>query len=127
MKKIILDTNFLLIPPQFKVDIFSEIDRICNFNYELSIIDKTVDELKKIIKTAKKGKDKAAAKLALALLKTRKIKKIKTKEGYVDNLILKSINKDCILATQDVLLRKEAVKKGAKVIFLRSKKYLILK
>lgn len=127
MKKIILDTNFLLIPAQFKVDIFSEIDRICNFNYELSIIDKTVDELKKIIKTAKKGKDKSAAKLALALLKTRKIKKIKTKEGYVDNLILKSINKDYILATQDALLKKKATKKGCRVIFLRLKKYLILK
>lgn len=127
MKKIILDTNFLMICGQFKVDIFSEIGRICNFNYELSIIDKTVDELKKIIKTAKKGKDKSAAKLALALLKTRKIKKIKTKEGYVDNLILKSINKDCILATQDALLKKKATKKGCRVIFLRSKKYLILK
>ncbi|MBW2991754.1 hypothetical protein KY345_00870 [Candidatus Woesearchaeota archaeon] len=31
MRKIILDTNFLLIPGQFKIDIFSEIRRICDF------------------------------------------------------------------------------------------------
>ena len=127
MKKIILDTNFLLIPAQFRVDIFSEIGRICNFNYELLIIDKTVDELNKIIKTAKKGKDRAAAKIALALLKQKKVKNVKTSKGNVDDLILKLINKDYILATQDALLRKKAIKIGVKVIFLRSKKYLLLK
>ena len=30
MKKILLDTNFLLIPFQFNVDIFAEINRIAN-------------------------------------------------------------------------------------------------
>ena len=42
--KIILDTNFLMIPSMFKVDIFSEIERICDFKYELCIVDKTLDE-----------------------------------------------------------------------------------
>jgi len=50
MRKIILDTNFLLIPAQFKVDIFSEIDRICSFTYSLFVLDKSVEELKKISK-----------------------------------------------------------------------------
>ena len=45
MKKIILDTNFLLIPAQFNVDIFSEIERICDFQYQLCIVDKTLSEL----------------------------------------------------------------------------------
>ena len=46
MKKIILDTNFLLIPAQFKVDIFDEIDRIMIEKYQLFVLDKTIDELK---------------------------------------------------------------------------------
>ena len=50
MKTVLLDTNFLLIPAQFKVDIFSEIDRICTFQYEIAVLDKTIDELNKIIK-----------------------------------------------------------------------------
>ncbi|MEA2036755.1 MAG: hypothetical protein U9O94_04565 [Nanoarchaeota archaeon] len=126
MKRIILDTNFLLIPTQFKVDIFSEIDRICLFNYKLYIVDKTIDELKKIIEKQKE-KHKLAAKIALAFIKKKKIAKIKTKEGHVDDLILDLLNKDTILATQDALLRKNAIKSGFSVIFLRSNKYLLLK
>ena len=70
MKKIILDTNFLLIPSQSKVDIFAEIDKICMFKYELCIVDKTIDELNNIIEK-QKGKHKAAAKLALQLIKSK--------------------------------------------------------
>ena len=35
MKKIILDTNFLITAIKFKVDIFTEINRICDFNYKI--------------------------------------------------------------------------------------------
>jgi len=124
--RIILDTNFLMICEQFKVDIFTEIDRICLFKYKLYVVDKTIDELKKIIEE-QKGKHKFAAKIALQLIKKKKISVIKTKEGHVDDLILDLLGKNTILATQDALLRKKAVKKGIKVIFLRSKNYLVLK
>lgn len=125
MKKIILDTNFLLIPVQFKVDIFSELDRVCLFAHRLYIVDKTLDELNKIIET-QKTKHKLAAKIALQLIKKKKVGILKTKEGKVDDLILDILGEDDILATQDALLRKKAVKKGNKVLFLRSKKYLVL-
>ena len=70
MKRIILDTNFLLIPIQFKVDIFTEIDKICIFPYKLYIIEGTIDELNKIIEwRAYKSKDKLSAKIGLELLK----------------------------------------------------------
>jgi len=126
MRKIILDTNFLLIPIQFKVDIFSEIDRICLFSYKLYIVDKAIDELKNIVKI-QKGKHKLAAKIALQLVKRKGVGVIKTNEGHVDDLILELLGKDYILATQDELLRRKAVKKGFKVIVLRSKKHLVLK
>ena len=86
----------------------------------------TIDELKKIVEKGK-GKHKSAAKVALQLVKKKNIGVIKTKEGHVDELILGLLGKDCVLATQDELLRKKAVKKGIKVIVLRSKKYLVLK
>ena len=125
MKKIILDTNFLLIPVQFKVDIFSEIDRICLFAYKLYIVDKTINELEKII-GKEKPKDKMAAKIALQLIKRKKVDIIKTSEGKVDDILLDLLGKDSILATQDALLRKKARKRGNQVIVLRSKKHLIL-
>ncbi len=124
MKRVILDTNFLLIPAQFKVDIFSEIDRICNFSYELAVLDKTIDELNKIIEE-QKGKNRAAARLALKLLKAKKVKIIKTKEkGLVDETILQLMTKEDIIATQDKALKNRIRKKGNKLIILKQKKYL---
>ena len=125
MKRIIIDTNFLLIPIQFKVDIFTEIDRICHFNYELSIFEKSIEELKDIIRE-QSGKSKKAAQFALKLVKLKNIKMIKSNQGYVDSLILKNINKNTIIATQDIKLKKELIERGASVIILRQKKYLQL-
>lgn len=125
MKEVILDTNFLMAVSQFKVDIFSEIERISDFKYELCIIDKTVDELESIIEN-QKGKNKAAAKLALSIIKTKKLKKIKTPEGTVDDLIIKISNKDTIVATQDMELKRKLREKRVPMIVLRQKKYLIL-
>jgi len=125
MKKIIIDTNFLLIPLQFKVDIFSEIDRICHFNYELSIFEKSIEELKNIIKKQSR-KNKKAAQFALNLIKLKKIHTIKSKQKDVDSLILENLDKDTIIATQDIKLKKELLQRDASVIILRQKKYLQL-
>ena len=53
-----LATNFLLIPVQFKVDIFSEIARIITFEYKLLVLDKTIEELKSIVETRKESTKK---------------------------------------------------------------------
>ncbi len=134
MKKIILDTNFLMIPHKFNVDIFSELHRICNFNYELFIVDSSIEELKRII-GKKSAKDKKGAKLALLLINAKKIGVIKTKENseqdfYVDlwilNNLVKDTNKNTFVATQDVGLKKELLKRGIPVITLRKKAHLIM-
>lgn len=125
MKKIMLDTNFLMIPLQFKVDIFSEFERICNFNYKLCIYRNSVNELNDIIKKQTQ-KHKKAAEFALKLIKLKNIEIIDSNEGYVDSLILENLDKDAIVATQDTNLRKEILKKNVPVIILRQKKYLQL-
>lgn len=124
MKKIILDTNLLMAIGQFNVDIFSEISRICDFKYELFVLDRQIGELEKISK--KSGKNKKAANLALALIKEKKVSIIKTKEKkHVDDLILEITEKDDVVATVDKNLKKRALSEGKKVIFLRQKKYLV--
>ena len=125
MKKIVLDTNFLLIPGQFKVDIFSELQRICHFNYELCIYEGSMDELKNITK-AGSGRDKSAAKLALQLIRAKSIKTIKSDEKYIDLAILDNAGRDSIIATQDIQLKKKLLEKGSSVVILRQKKYLRL-
>lgn len=124
---IILDTNFLLIPGQFKVDIFSEIDRIIDERYELAVIDKTLYELNKIISDKyQKMKDRDAAKLALQLLDAKLVNTIETEEGYADDILTKLAGKDTIIATNDQELKKRIKAKNCNVIVLRSKSTLEL-
>ena len=125
MKKILLDTNFLLIPAQFGVDIFSEIERICNFNYSLLVLEASVRELENIADTGK-SRDKKIAVAALKLLKSKGIGIIKSEEKYADDVILRSADKDTIVATQDMALKRKLAQKRASIIILRQKKYLQL-
>lgn len=122
MKKIILDTNFLMIPYQFNVDIFEEINRIMEEEYELIILDKIIEELEKITKS--KGKDAAAAKIALGLIEVKNVKIINTNEKKVDNAIVALADKDSIVATNDKVLKEKLKNKNIRIIYLRNKKYL---
>jgi hypothetical protein len=125
MRRIILDTNFLLVPGQFKVDIFSEIRRICDFAYKLYIVDRSIDELNKLADG--KSKDARAAKLGLSLMRAKHVSVIKTAgEGHVDDLIVAAVKKGDIAATQDINLKKRVKRKGARIITMRQKKFLIL-
>lgn len=118
MKKIILDTNFLLAIGQFHVDIFSELERICDFPYEVYILDKTIEELKRIIRTGRKGK--FAAKLALEFIKGR-VKLLEGRGNFVDNILVDLADKDTIIATQDRELKKRI---KTRIITIKQKKYL---
>ena len=124
MRKIILDTNFLMVPFQFKVDIFSEIERICKFNYRIYVYEQSSEELKNIIQK-QRGSHKKAAKMAIQLVKAKKPSIIK-RQGYVDDMILEDADAEAVVATLDIALRKKLLGKGVSVIILRQKKYLQL-
>lgn len=125
MKKVILDTNFLMIPLQFRVDIFSELNRICHFNYKLLVYGQTIDELKNVMQK-QSGKNKKVAQFALKLIKLKNIEIIESEQRDVDSLILENLDKDTIVATQDIMLKKEVLEKGSLVVILRKKKHLQL-
>ncbi len=124
MKTIILDTNFLVDCLAWKVDFFRELERILPFTYEMKVVDKTVDELDQIIKTAKPD-EKVGARLAKQLIAKKRIGVIPTdKKGYTDTLILKFTSKDTIVATQDQGFKRRLKEKGISVIIIRQKRYL---
>lgn len=127
MKKIIIDTNFLLMPYQLKVDIYSEINRIMMESYKLCIIDKTIDELKKII-DEQKGKHRRAAMLGLMMINQKSITRLKAKKSKVDDSIIAEAkkSKDYIVATQDAELKWKLKKNGTSLIILKSKNHLEL-
>lgn len=134
--RIILDTNFLLIPARFRVDIFSEIEKTVNFKYELIILDKSLDELKNIVlkpKKGLKGADKEAVRIALSLvdaqLSNKKLNIIPSKTKHVDDAIIGIAGEDSantVVATQDMGLKKRLRGLGIRIITLRQKKYLTI-
>ncbi|MFH1211653.1 MAG: PIN domain-containing protein [Candidatus Woesearchaeota archaeon] len=144
--KVILDTNFLLIPYQFHVDIFSEIERVVNFPYELCITEGTMAELEKLSQSSAQ-KERLAAKLGLELVKSRferpknplsrllkaenafeKQKNLKIVRGshlkHNDDAILETASSEDVVATQDKLLKQRLKEKKIRTITLKQKKYL---
>lgn len=125
MRKILLDTNFLLIPIQFKVDIFQEIQRVCDFRYTLYIVDQTLEELRQIGLQGK-VKDRLAAKVAISLVKSKNIQILDSHMEKVDDAITRLAGESIIVATNDRGLKRRVLEKGARVLALRQEKYLIL-
>ncbi|MEK6940353.1 MAG: hypothetical protein AABW49_00435 [Nanoarchaeota archaeon] len=115
MQRIILDTNILL---QDKVDVLREIEKICDFRYELFILEKTLEELE----------NKKGSKFAFELVSRNSIKIIRTnKKISVDELLLEMAEKEkFIVATQDKNLKQRLIKKGITIITIRQKKYMII-
>ncbi|UCG95585.1 MAG: hypothetical protein JSV92_00870 [archaeon] len=123
--RIILDTNFLLLPDRFGVDIFSELERVVGGSYEVFTIEPVMRELRGLAR--EKGKDAGAAKVGLQLVEKMDVKTLKTRESDADKAILELARKEgFVVATQDIELRKKTRARGGKVIYLRAKQYLVL-
>ncbi len=117
--KIILDTNFLIAVAQFKIDIFRELK-----GHELYLILPVVIELNKISRG--KSKDARSAKLARILLKAQNLKTLKPNETSADKALIEYSKKGYAVATQDIALKEKLEEQGAKVIYIRQKKYVII-
>jgi rRNA-processing protein FCF1 len=117
--KILFDTNFLISSIKFKIDIFLELK-----GNELFLTEPVMDEMKKIAK--KKGRDSTAAKLSLSMAKEKGLKILKSKEKEADLSLLEYGKKGYAVATQDKILRNKLRKAGAKIIYIRQKKYVFL-
>lgn len=114
MKTIILDTNFLIYCAEYKIDFFSEIERICHFQYKITVLDKTIEELEKV-----KPKELKLIKKYLEIISI-----LRSEKEKVDEELIRLSKQGFIVATQDRELKKQLEKP---VIIIRQKKYLELK
>jgi len=119
--RVVLDTNFMLIPFQFGVDIKAELDRVLDFNYRLYTLDGVLKELEVLSK--EKSQDGRAARASLEMAKD--IPTIAA-NGDVDDVLLRLASSDTIICTNDKILKEKIKRKGAPVIYLRQKKYLMI-
>lgn len=119
--KVILDTNSLMAPEQFGVDIFSELQRL---GYIECLVPRPVlRELRSLTTRADKGRDKVAARVGLGLAEQCKI--IDTAVDGADRAIEElAIQENAAVLTSDKALKKRLFSKGITVIYLRQGRYL---
>ena len=113
MKTILIDTNFLVEIIKNRINLFSELERVCDFNFEVKVLNKTLLELEKI--------NLKESKTALSLIK-KKIKVIKTEsDKIVDDILLEIADENTVVATQDKLLKQKLKQKSIKTLIIRQK------
>lgn len=125
--KVILDSNFLFLPLQFKIDIFEAIKNLLNRKHELTVLSTTVDELQEL---AQKGSPKVRkqAKMGLKFIERCRIVAVRRSSGESnDDVILRVARKwKCPVATNDRMLRQRLRDISIPVIYLRQKSRLEL-
>ena len=120
--KALMDTNFLMIPGEFGVDILSE---LLNLGYtEVFTIDLVINELKKL----SVGKDKRArnARIGLEFIRKGEVVILKTRGINADDEIVKlAKTKKYIVCTQDKGIIAKIKDLPGRFITLRQGKYLV--
>jgi len=129
--QVILDTNFLLIPGKYGVDIFSEIHRILDEPHEIYILDKSLNELEHLITKLGKKKEGFNAKLGFIMAKQKGLKTLSSSsEHYVDDELLEQVQKNprgIIVATEDKELKRKILAASGRIIELKQKSHLVLR
>ncbi|HJH30501.1 MAG TPA: DNA-binding protein [Methanosarcinaceae archaeon] len=117
--KVIIDTNALMIPIQFNVDIFDELQRL---GFDEFVVPKAVlDELDTLVERSR-GKDKMAAKVARSLANRCEIVNV---TGFADDVILEFANdSSAAVLTNDIKLKNRLCKKNITVVYMRQKNRL---
>ena len=125
MLKVIVDSNALFVPLQFKIDIFSELERLLNRRFDLILLSSVKRELETL---AEKGSPKTRKNATYALKLGEKCKYVKVGDheiSQVDDVIVETAEKwRAPVFTNDVRLRKRLRDISVPVIYVRQKSRL---
>ena len=125
--KVIFDTNFLLIPIRFGVDIFTEAERVLETIVEFYVTETVLNEI-----VILKGKSKPSfireLEFAERLAQQCSILNvgIVPRETVDYSLIRVAKNDDYIIATTDTALRRKLREANVRVLYLRQEQFLEL-
>ncbi|MFX1319030.1 MAG: PIN domain-containing protein [Promethearchaeota archaeon] len=128
--KVLLDTNFLLLPFQRQIDIFNEIPRLIGGQVHFVLLPQIITELE-WLKTQGTAKERRAAESAYQLME--QFCQVLTdlpasiQDLDADSALLRYAHETgAIVATNDGALRRKLVKQGSRAIFLRKLAILAL-
>ena len=123
--KIILDSNALFVPLQFKIDVFEELKRLLNMNFELVLLSPVRRELERL---AEKGSPKMCKNASYVLKLAEKCKLVEVNEktaASTDDVIVKTAQEwKSPVFTNDRQLRKRLRDINVPVIYVRQKSRL---
>ena len=124
--KVILDSNALFVPFQFKIDIFEELKTLLNMKFELVLLSPIRRELEKL---AEKGSPKMLKNASYALKMAEKCRSIELDEQYAgsspDDAVFQVARQwKCPVFTNDRELRKKLRNINVPVIYVRQKSRL---
>ncbi len=122
--KVILDSNFLMIPFQFNLDVFQEIEYLLQKKVDFIVPSAVKSELTGI--STRGGEGAAEASLALQLASRCRVVEVALDENEtVDDAIVKSSQKlGAVVATTDIELKKRLRDINVPVVYLRDKSKL---
>jgi len=120
--KIIIDTNALMVPAEFGVDIFSELSKL---GFDEWIVPSGVARELEGIASRGRGKGRSAARVALALTDRCQMIEAEGAAGNVDDSILElAVEMKVAVFTNDAELKGRLQEGGVKVVYLRQRSYL---
>jgi len=122
--KVILDSNFLMAPFQFHVDVFEELEYLLQKKIDFIVPSAVKLELTTI--SSRGGEGAAEASLALQLASRCRVVDVTLQPNEtVDDAILKAAQKlTAVVATNDIELRKRLRDINVPVVYLRDKSKL---
>jgi rRNA-processing protein FCF1 len=122
--KVILDSNALFIPLEFKVDIFEETKRILNRNVEFVLLSAVKRELETLAASEEPTLRRQAS-FALRLAEKCRLVSVDAKSQVVDDIIVRVAKSwQSTVLTNDIALRKRLRDISVPVIYLRQKSRL---
>lgn len=123
--KVILDSNVLFMPLQFKIDILEELKTLLNKGFEPVLLSQVRQELERL---AKEGSTQMRKNAAFALKLAEKCKVVtidETGADSVDDAIVKVASQGgCAVFTNDRQLKRKLRDINVPVIYLRQKSRL---
>jgi rRNA-processing protein FCF1 len=118
---VLLDTNLLLLPHQFGVDVFAEIGRLVPEKHDVATLSSVVDELRGLVGPSTDG---VAANVALELIREKGVEVISTEGGADDSILEYARGGGAIVGTNDRQLKARLKAAGVEVLCMRGRDHL---
>jgi rRNA-processing protein FCF1 len=126
-KTVLFDTNFLLAPHRFHVDIFSETEATLREKVKFAVTSSVLGEIDKLID---ESNPKFRKELLLAKTLAMQCKIIDVEllpgESVDDSLVRVAKENGFIVATSDIQLRRKLRGEGVSTLALRQRRYIEL-